>query len=114
MAAHHSSLSLNNHTLGRMVLCDTKMCLSFSLEPTELAALLTTHNVSEETCERLQRETILTLSDLKQMTDMDISRLDLTLGEQIRLRGAIRKLSKKEQGSQVSDITGSLELDTAV
>ena len=50
------------------------MCLSFSLEPTELEAFLTTHNVSGVTCERLQKEIILTLSDLKQMTDMDISR----------------------------------------
>ena len=97
-------------------MCNTKILCAhiFFLEPTELEAFLTTHNVSGVTCERLQREIILTLSDLKQMTDMDISRLDVTLGEQIRLRGAIRKLSKKEQGSQLTDITGSLELDTAV
>ena len=72
---------------------------SFLTEPSEMQSWLESHRVSEVTCERLKSEMILTLSDLRGMNDKNIADLNLVMGEQIRLKLAIRKLHDKEQGS---------------
>ena len=51
--------------------------------------------MSEVTCAKLKSEMILTLSDLKEMNEKNIADLDLVMGEQIRLKIAIRKICEK-------------------
>ena len=75
---------------------------------------LESHRVSEVTCERLKSEMILTLSDLRGMNDRNIADLNLVMGEQIRLKLAIRKLHDKEQGRFPTQDASHLQDDTAL
>ena len=61
---------------------------------------LEANNVSEGTCRRLQDEMILTLNDLRELRERDIIRLELVMGEQLRLRAAMWKLEAADKEPQ--------------
>ena len=71
---------------------------------------LESNKVSAVTCERLRSEMVLTLSDLKDMSDQNISDLGLVMGEQIRLKRAIRRLFDRDNEGE----TALFEKDTSV
>ena len=71
---------------------------------------LESNKVSAVTCERLRSEMVLTLSDLKDMSDQNITDLGLVMGEQIRLKRAIRGLFDRDNKGK----TALFEKDTSV
>ena len=71
--------------------------LSFVTVPSEIESWLKANYVSQETCQRLAKELIRKMSDVKAMTEQDIVDLNLPLGERIRLRESIDKLLDRKQ-----------------
>ena len=80
-------------------------CILF-VGPSEVETWLKANYVSRETCDLLYREMIRKMSDFEGMTKEDILRLDLPLGEQIRLRMSLEKL--REQGKRSKRALGRL------
>ena len=71
------------------------LCSSTLFFHPDVGSWLRANQVSQETCDRLHREMIRTMSDLRQMKEQDIVHLGLPVGEHIRLRSALEKLGVK-------------------
>ena len=63
----------------------------------EIESWLKANSISHATCDRLNREKIRKLSDVRLMTKEDILDLNLPLGERIRLRELIETLRQEDR-----------------